>query len=346
MSSESSRSLSWRTFLTPGWVIGTLLIIAFSYFAFTVLAPWQLNKNDAIVHRNEQIEQAFQRDPVPGEDVIDRSSGGITPDEEWTRISLTGHFLPDEEVLLRLRSVDGHPAYQALTPFRTDTGLTILVNRGYVTATEGIPPIAPAPADSVTLSGMVRLNEALPTSAPLNEGGRIQVYGINTGQVSDLIHHPLGRDYIQLTAGSPGELTAIPIPKLDRGSHLSYGLQWIAFGIMAPLGLGYFIFAEIRERRRVREEEDELRTLEKEPTPPRSGDVANTRPAKATEAADAAASTTPDSDAGSPASSAPASEDTAGNTTADLTAQTFHQRYGDQHRNPWRRRAEKKARER
>ncbi|MGW9267450.1 SURF1 family protein, partial [Gordonia terrae] len=31
---------------------------------------------------------------------------------------------------------------------------------------------------------------------------------------------------------------------------LSYGLQWLAFGVMAPLGVGYFLYSEIRARRR------------------------------------------------------------------------------------------------
>ena len=57
-------------------------------------------------------------------------------------------------------------------------------------------------------------------------------------------------------------LNAMPIPQLDRGNHLSYGYQWIAFGIMAPLGLGYFIWSEIRERRRLREEEAAMQTLD------------------------------------------------------------------------------------
>ena len=67
----------------------------------------------------------------------------------------------------------------------------------------------------------------------------------------------LAEDYVQLAEGQAGEITAIPVPMLDRGSHLSYAFQWIAFGIMAPLGLGYFIWAEMKERRRVRREEAE-----------------------------------------------------------------------------------------
>ena len=42
----------------------------------------------------------------------------------------------------------------------------------------------------------------------------------------------------------------MPLPQLDAGPFLSYGIQWIAFGIVAPLGLGYFVYSEIRMRRR------------------------------------------------------------------------------------------------
>lgn len=63
---------------------------------------------------------------------------------------------------------------------------------------------------------------------------------------------PLADAWFQLADGEPGVLTPIPLPQLDAGPYLSYGLQWLAFGIMAPLGLAYFVRAELRERRRDR----------------------------------------------------------------------------------------------
>ena len=45
-------------------------------------------------------------------------------------------------------------------------------------------------------------------------------------------------------------LGVLPLPQTDSGPYLSYGLQWLAFGIMAPLALAYFVRAELRERRR------------------------------------------------------------------------------------------------
>lgn len=235
-----------------------LTIVAFSYAAFSFLAPWQLGKDDDIVQRNEQIDAAFQVDPVPVTEIFG-PDGTVSPEDEWRRVILQGRYLPDDEVLLRLRPVDTSPAFQALTPFQLDSGEAILVNRGFTVPLDGnVPDITAAPTGPVTITGHARFNEQLPGSQPLTDHGYRQVYGINTGQIAEVVGVDLAYDFVQLSEGQAGALNAIPIPQLDRGSHLSYGFQWIAFGIMAPLGLGYFVWAELRERRRVRDEEQEL----------------------------------------------------------------------------------------
>ena len=48
------------------------------------------------------------------------------------------------------------------------------------------------------------------------------------------------------TDGQPGVLSPLPLPQLDSGPFFSYALQWIAFGIMAPLAIGYLIYNELR----------------------------------------------------------------------------------------------------
>ena len=123
-----------KTFLKPGWVLLLLFVVAFSYLAFTVLAPWQLGKDDDIVERNELITHAYEADPQPVEDLVD--DHGAIKDDEWSRATLHGRYLPQDEVLLRLRPAESGPSYQSLVPFRTDSGLTILVNRGWVKAGE------------------------------------------------------------------------------------------------------------------------------------------------------------------------------------------------------------------
>lgn len=250
----------WRQFLTPKWVVSLVLVVGFSALALSVLAPWQLGKNDQIVERNARIEAASETDPVPISELLD--GGGFDADDEWRRVTLSGSFLPEDEAVLRLRPVNGNPAVQALTPFELDGGETILVNRGYLpTAGSDIPSIEPAPPGRTELLAVARKNEPRPeTPARVGEktAGSVEVTGINTGQIAEATGLELADDYVQLSEEQPAALNPVPIPQLNRGSHLSYGFQWIAFGIMAPLGLGYLAYAEIRERRRVKNEGREL----------------------------------------------------------------------------------------
>ncbi len=80
--------------------------------------------------------------------------------------------------------------------------------------------------------------------------GAQQVYSINTAQIATVTGVPLAGSYLQLVEDQPGGLGVIALPHLDAGPFLSYGIQWIAFGIIAPIGVGYFVYAEIRQRRR------------------------------------------------------------------------------------------------
>ncbi|MGJ4091399.1 SURF1 family protein [Corynebacterium macclintockiae] len=289
-----SKRSGWRSLLTPGWIITAILVIAFTYTAFSFLAPWQLGKNKDKNAFNQRLEQSLQVDPAPITDVIPGDGGSVGVDKEWTRVALQGHFLPDKEVLLRNRPVESAHSYQSLTPFRLDGGQTVLVHRGWV-AVEGdgaAPKLKRAPGGDVKVTGFIRMSEAVPSAKPSQSQGYTQVTGMSTKQISDATGEDLAADYVQLDsesvdrlngmaggdsagagagggdAGAGGgsgaevpDLQALPLPHLDGGTNLSYGIQWIAFGILAPAGLGWFVYAEMRERRREREESAEVARL-------------------------------------------------------------------------------------
>ncbi|WP_296105991.1 SURF1 family cytochrome oxidase biogenesis protein [uncultured Corynebacterium sp.] len=259
----------WRTFLKPGWVITAILVIAFAYVAFTVLAPWQLGKNSRTQATNHRLEKAFHADPVPLSEVITKTAsaptGTIDESNEWKRVKLQGSFLADEELVLRNRPVNSDAAYQILAPFRADDGTVIMVNRGYVRPEYGsrIPSFAPPPSGKVTIQGYVRLDEPAPEEPKTtHDDGYTEITNLSSSWYKkEIPQEDFVHGYVQLEDNQPGTLNAIPLPQLDSGPYLSYGIQWITFGILAPLGLGYFAWAEIRERRKAREEEQEYGAL-------------------------------------------------------------------------------------
>jgi cytochrome oxidase assembly protein ShyY1 len=237
--------------LRPGWIALILVVIAFTYLCFMVLAPWQLGKNSRTSRQNEQIEYSLNTAPVPLKTFLPQQDSSA-PDAQWRRVTTTGHYLPDVQVLARLRVVDSDQAFEVLAPFAVDDGPTVLVDRGYVRPEPGshVPPIARPPQESVTITARLRDSEpTVPNKDPFSRDGFEQVYSVNTEQVSALTKIPLAGSYLQLVEDQPGGLGVIGVPHLDAGPFLSYGIQWISFGILAPIGLGYFAYSEIRARR-------------------------------------------------------------------------------------------------
>ncbi|WP_243789293.1 SURF1 family protein [Saccharopolyspora gloriosae] len=233
--------------LRPGWIGLILLVVLFATLCFTLLAPWQFGRNDQTQARNDAIEHSFTAEPKPlGEALPD----GRAPDAttEWTKIAVTGRYLPEAETLAWLRSVQGEPAIEVLTPFRTTTGETLLVDRGFVRPVgTNAPPFAAAPTEQVTITARVRMDEKDQEKRPVFERqGHRWTYSVDSQVITAGSGVPLRPGYFALVDGQPGGLAALPLPQLSSGPYFSYALQWIAFGVMALASIGYLIYAELR----------------------------------------------------------------------------------------------------
>jgi cytochrome oxidase assembly protein ShyY1 len=242
----------WAFLLRPQWLALYVVVIGFAYLCFTVLAPWQLGKNTTTSRENSQISHSLTADPVPVTEFLPRQDSAA-PDAAWRRVTATGRYHPDAQVLARLRVVESEQAFEVLVPFTVDGGPTVLVDRGYVRPVPGsnAPEMAALPQGRVTITARLRNSEPVfDGKEPFRQNGAQQVYSINTAQIATLTGVPLAGSYLQLVGDQPGGLGEIPLPHLDAGPFLSYGIQWIAFGVIAPIGVGYFVLAEVRQRRR------------------------------------------------------------------------------------------------
>ncbi|MGP4015937.1 SURF1 family cytochrome oxidase biogenesis protein [Saccharopolyspora sp. 5N708] len=238
--------------LRPGWLGLIGLVVVFSSLCFTLLAPWQFGRNDEAQARNNAISESFHATPKPLAEVL---PAGQAPDQrtEWTKVLLHGQYLPNGETLAWQRTVQGEPAFEVLTPFRLDDGTTVLVDRGYIRPVNGTqaPDFAATPTGDVTLTARVRVDEHDSKQRPLfDHDGHRWAYAVNAQAVSDGIGIPLRPGYFMLAEGQPGVLDALPLPQLESGPYFSYALQWITFGIMAILAIGYLVYSELRPESR------------------------------------------------------------------------------------------------
>ena len=142
----------WGFLLRPQWLALYVVVIAFAYLCFTVLAPWQLGKNTSTSRENAQIARSLEADPVPVTTALPQQDSAA-PEEQWQQVTATGRFLPEGQVLARLRVIEADPAFEVLVPFAVEDGPTVLVNRGYVRPVAGsqVPAIEPPPAGTVTI---------------------------------------------------------------------------------------------------------------------------------------------------------------------------------------------------
>ena len=216
---------AWRGPVRWGIVIpGTVLCLI-----FLALGVWQVQrlewKRDLIARTQATVTAAPVAAPSPqavaGDDTF-----------EYRRVMLSGHYLQAPDTLVRAVTALG-AGYWVMTPFRTDQGWTLLVNRGFVAA-DGTDDYAPASTvpDQV-LTGLMRASQEggafLRDNDP--QAGRwfsrdTQVIGAAVGL------DPVAPWFLDLDRG-PGQgapiggLTVVSFPN----SHLSYALTWFAMAV-------------------------------------------------------------------------------------------------------------------
>lgn len=240
-----------RFLLRPGWLALTVVVFAFAVCCFTLLSPWQFGRNTEREQQNSSLETSFTAAPVPLSQLL---PPGSVPDQhtEWHLVSITGRYLPDKEVVARLRTVQGEGAFEVLTPLRTTDGTVVLIDRGFVKldSKSGVLPFATAPGGTVQLTARVRSDETDPKNrdafADASTGGRLQSYVVDSRVVARAGRIDIRPGYFQLDTDQPGVLGALPLPQTDSGPFFSYALQWIAFGAMAVLGWLYFTVRELK----------------------------------------------------------------------------------------------------
>ncbi|MEP6561721.1 MAG: SURF1 family cytochrome oxidase biogenesis protein [Nakamurella sp.] len=243
----------WAFLLKPGWIAAILAACAFSFACFVILAPWQFGRNTERSAQNTAVDASLNAPAVPVTDLLS-PAGQPAVDALWRVVTATGQFDPSRQVQVRLRQdSNGQPVSEVIAPFLLDNGETLLVDRGYVSFADvqAGAPIAALPTGQVTISGRVQAEQTDPKNRqPLTVGDHIEAYAINVAAVSSPLTGGIDagatylQGYIQLTGNSPAVLISIDLPQTDDGPYLSYALQWEAFGVIALIGMGVFIFRE------------------------------------------------------------------------------------------------------
>ena len=241
-----------RFLLRPGWLAFIALVVGFAVACYTLLAPWQFGREEQREAQERAIATADATPPVPLAQLVPPGSA-VTPEQQWRQVTITGSYLPDAEAVVRLRTLDGKPAVEVLTPMRLDDGRVVAVDRGLTPADAG-RAFPAAPAGTITVTARLLPDQPDPAARPVVRGeGPPQLYAADSRVLATTAGLDLVPGILLLPAGQPGVLAPIPVgPTVAEAApftNFSYALQWLTFGLIALVALGYFIRLEMLQRR-------------------------------------------------------------------------------------------------
>jgi surfeit locus 1 family protein len=247
-----------RVLLTPKWLLGHLLALGLVVL-FVNFGLWQLDRLDQRLERNAQIAARLAAESRPLAAL--REEFGEEPgDLAFRRATAEGRYEQANEILLRSRSRDGAAGWHVLTPLITESGRALLVDRGWVPYSLDDPPIEEAapPAGTVSVEGLVRAEQDPPEGwlarfAPRDrsEGPLRNAYYVDVERLAPQLPYPLEPVYLELSRQQPAAEARYPLPpeppELERGTHLSYALQWFSFALIGAVGYVLLLWRTARE---------------------------------------------------------------------------------------------------
>ncbi len=241
-----------RTRLVTG---GIIALLAFAGLIW--LGTWQVHRlawKRALITR---VDARIHAPPVPAPGPalwakVDR------PNDEYRRVRIVGAYLPGRDTLTQASTIRG-PGFWVMTPFRTQRGFTVLVNRGFVPKADSDRVL---PARPVPVTGLLRITELgggfLQSNDPAADRWHsrdvaaiarkrrlddVAPYFIDAEAASSPVNGPVN--------GPVGGLTIISFPN----NHMVYAITWYVLALMV-VG-GYIIFVR-QTRRQVAEAGDSI----------------------------------------------------------------------------------------
>lgn len=239
------RWLTWLLVATV-WAVGCFF-----------LGLWQWHRFSDKHTAQEQLQVSYAATPVP-------LAHGVGSGRDWLRVTMSGRYVVDQQVLVRNRPNDGDYGYEVLVPLTLDRAAagrsTVVVDRGWVPngQTAAAPDSVPAvPSGQITVVGWLRPFEPNLTK-PAVTGQIASIYLPDVVDAAGLSavdvvpsHYVLMQSERTPTGDSPPRPAALPAP--DPGSYaginFSYAIQWW-LGIVAGYG-----FVLLRARRELRDEQ-------------------------------------------------------------------------------------------
>jgi cytochrome oxidase assembly protein ShyY1 len=243
-----------RFLFTRRWLLFLAAVGVLAYGCLW-LGEWQFARLQDREERNEHAEANLAMDPVPVSQVMGPADG-VAKAEEWSRVTMTGSYRPEDTIVVRYQTRDGIAGVDIVTPLVMSDGTGVLIDRGWLRTENVGDALAGAPtppAGVVTVTGWARTNAEGDSTRVDDRSAR----AISSRAIGETVDYPLLEGFVDAETESPPaseELVRAELPDLGEGPHFFYGLQWWFFGLLALFGFGYLAYDERRNLTKNRSE--------------------------------------------------------------------------------------------
>ena len=230
----------YRWAFTPRWILSHVFVLA-CIATFVYAGLWQHSRLEGRRDANAVIEARETAPAVPVQDAVPADAAiDAVGDSAFRHVTVSGTYLPDDQVLVRNRTSHGSPGYWVVTPLLLSDGHAVAVNRGWIPLPVGDagPDGYRPPSGPVIVRGLVRasqLQEGIGISDPPD--GRLGTLSrVDVGRLQQQVTERLYPAYVELAEQEPAPTNGLPVPVpppvLDDGSHLNYMGQWFIFATL------------------------------------------------------------------------------------------------------------------
>jgi surfeit locus 1 family protein len=218
-------------------------------FALLVsLGFWQvrrLGEKEALIAR---VEQRSTQSPQPLPPA-DRWASLRTEDYDFMHVRATGRFLGGRDALVFAAPPEGasrEPGYSLLAPFALTGGGVVLVDRGFLPASQaGDAAIRAAPPGEVTLVGLLRAPERRNPFTPADQPEKGVFFARDPAAIAAALGLADAAPFALVLDAAPATGSDWPRPvggvPTIVNNHFSYAVTW--FGLLLALLVVFGVYA-------------------------------------------------------------------------------------------------------
>jgi surfeit locus 1 family protein len=226
-------SLRFKPYL--GLTITVIIMVAI----LIALGVWQMQRLTWKENLIATVAGHMQAAPV----TLDQALKMKADEVQYRKVALTGHFDNTREAYVFTTNADGDAVYHVLTPFQTNDGRTLIVDRGEIPQAKLSPQSRTAVEGETRVVGVWRVPDAPGFFTPKPEIKKHIWYSKDLAGIA-------AADGVKLVAPAVVEADTTPNPGgfpvggqtvVDfPNNHLQYAMTW--FGLAAGLIGVYFAF--------------------------------------------------------------------------------------------------------